>query len=238
MGSGQFTQTEYEKNRAGGTFNISSIRAVLDNFIIREVQRIEGNFDTIINDRIVEWRQHLKKKKLKKFIYFFIFSIFLAIVSDIYVEKYTLATYLTIGAMAFIPQFIYYLVINGQVSTKYIEEEIGVKKALKVIFFESLMSVHIVHLFVFIIITIILALLAYTSLIDYFVIVVKELSVILSRIIPTDGAFNPKEILYSVFIYNTIFIFVDYIFWFIAVVMGAKRLAVKKRRLEELEEED
>lgn len=165
MSSSDFHKNQYREHRFNDAEEkeiskkekvMSGIRAVLQNYISQEESGTAtgmGKFDTLIHDRIVEWKAYERKKKTTKFTVFIFFSFFivpLLVIGDLLSSWSDL---LVAGAILFFisyfTQSIKIFIIKGQVPRDTREAKEGVKKAIADIWFETVLSVGFSYIIAF-----------------------------------------------------------------------------------------
>ncbi len=131
------------------------IRAVFEAYKRKYVNNLKTEFETVILDRIVKWKEQQKAKKTSLFLFsFFIsfFLIFLLIYINFFtsIEKfyYIAVSGLLIGLFLSLIDSLY---LRGQTPIRSFEELIGFKKAIWDLNFETFRSTQIrYYIFIFI----------------------------------------------------------------------------------------
>ena len=153
MGSENFHQNQYEESRDDESLKKkvrTGMRAVLQNYISREeagTSRGMGKFDTLIHDRLAEWRSLERTSKIKKITFYFIGTF---IIVPIALAFGTFNTWLGVAGFSisvfifsWILQYIKTITIRAYAPNDTIEARNGVRKAISDIWFETLYSVKI-----------------------------------------------------------------------------------------------
>lgn len=158
MSSENFHRNQYEQGR-GDAESLkkkvrTGMRAVLQNYISREeagTGRGLGTFDTLIHDRLAEWRALERTNKIKKFTFYFFGTFILVPVMLMFGAFNTWLSVATFAIGVFIfswsLQFLKTITIRAYAPSHTAEARRGVKKAISGIWFETLYSVKISYLF-------------------------------------------------------------------------------------------
>lgn len=158
MSSENFHRNQYEEGR-GDEESLkkkvrTGMRAVLQNYISREeagTSRGMGKFDTLIHDRLAEWRTLERSNKIKKFTFYFfgtfilvpIMLMFGAFNSWLGVVSFTIGVFMFSWTL----QFLKTITIRAYAPSDTPEAKSGVQKAISDIWFETLYSVKIAYAF-------------------------------------------------------------------------------------------
>jgi hypothetical protein len=224
MGSSQFNKTQYEEERKKD-YNSQQesirrgIRAVLTMYMARERDH-RNVLDVLVHDRISEWRTMERVAKFATFKKFFFISMFFVALGGAYgifeVFKYKVLVYVSIGIYAFSAQFFKVIFITGQVSKKYPFQKRAVKRAIRDVWFETVISVQLAY-YVFLAIILLVWGLANANdhVLDIVVYTIYWLEELCIYLLFLDGleATNPVELMNIFFLANSIFIISDFMFW-------------------------
>lgn len=158
MGSENFHRNQYEEGR-GDDESLkkkvrTGMRAVLQNYISREeagTGRGIGKFDTLIHDRLAEWRVLERSSKIKKFTFYFFGTFFIVPIMLMFgaFNSWLGVASFAIGVFIFswTLQFLKTITIRAYAPSDTKEAKNGVKKAISDIWFETLYSVKIAYAF-------------------------------------------------------------------------------------------
>lgn len=206
----------------------NSLRAVLSNYIQREKYQKKTNFDTVIQDRIISAKSHLKKKKEKTFISLTMLSIPLVFVASIhgwFADPINILIALgAIFVFSYLMQAYHAFIIRGNISLTEEYERIGVKKAFYDIFFETKTSVQLVYYYAIVVFLFFIALdfmdIGFFGTLEAYIFKIAVWLMGLFKIY--EIMFHPKIIYVLIFLFPLVWALGDFAFW-VTTYGGVKR---------------
>lgn len=222
VGSGQFNKRQYEEDRKKNynsqkEFVAQGIRAVLTMYMARERDPLNNGLDILVNDRISEWRTLERIDKFWGFKKFMFINFFIVAMLGAFGQLNTIqsifAYLFAISIITLIRQLIKLIFIRGNVGTKYTYQRLGVKRAIRDVWFETIISVQISY-FIATAINLFLWILSLTLLSDVFSYVMGwfvSISDYLGDL--GDNTVEATQLLNIFFISNLVCIWVDFIYW-------------------------
>jgi|GEM_PF-4315424 len=227
MSSKNYHQGQYELNRTDRHDEseernlrrsvLTGMRAVLQNYISREEAGTSGgmgNFDTLIHDRIIQWRIYERNRKFKKFTWYFAATFFIVPIAIMIgaLQSWWAVGSFAIGvfAVSWVLQYAKTLSIKGHAATDTPEGKRGVQKAIADIWWETILSVRLSYYYALALLFVWVVLALYFSLGNMLVL---WYSFILHFFGFSIYMVNPYFLTVLVFIINFASFSGDYLFW-------------------------
>ena len=226
MSSNNYHLNQYEQNRHEEISEmnmrkkvLTGMRAVLQNYISREESGTGsgmGKFDTLIHDRIIEWRTYERNRKAKKFTLYFIATFFIVPIMMIFgaFDSWLKVLSFSVGVfvVSWMLQYAKTIAIKGHAATDTYEGREGVRKAIADIWFETILSVKLSYIYALLLLTA-WALLALYFGEDLGNIITSWTNFILGFFGFELTGVNPYYLILLIFIINFSSLLGDYLFW-------------------------
>lgn len=226
MSSENYHRNQYEQSRHEESEDnnlrkkvLTVMRAVLENYISREESGTDdglGKFDTLIHDRIIEWRIYERNRKIQKFTFYFIATFFIVPIMLMYgafntwwhVASFVVGVFLVSWFM----QYAKTIAIKGNAATDTYEGKEGVKKAIADIWFETILSVKLSYIYALILLSL-WVVLGYYFGEDLGKAVTMWTNFVLNFFGLELQNVNPYYLITLIFILNLTSLLGDYLFW-------------------------
>jgi len=225
MSSENYHRNQYEQGRSDHSEAslrkkiLTGMRAVLQNYISREESGTGsgmGKFDTLIHDRIMEWRIYERNRKIAKFSFYFVATFFIVPIMIMYGAFntwYQVGTFsLGVFVVSWLMQYGKTIAIRGHAASDTYEAREGVRKAISDIWFETLLSVRLSYIYA------VILLLFWVVLAYFFGSALGDLLLLWTNLFLSFFGLalvniNPDYLVALIFILNLSSLLGDYLFW-------------------------